>query len=99
MIQLDLDREGLSRTGTEIAVSDWMTVDQKMVDEFAEATDDPQWIHIDPVRAARETPFGGTIAHGLLTLSLLPKLIHSTLSIEPRRTVSSTWNRTGTAPW
>ena len=54
--------------------SDWMTVDQAMLDRFADATLDHQFIHVDPVRAA-ETPFGGTVAHGLLTLSLLPHLM------------------------
>ena len=54
--------------------STWMTVDQAMIDRFADATLDRQFIHVDPVRAA-ETPFGGTVAHGLLTLSLLPHLM------------------------
>ena len=56
--------------GTEVGVSDWITVDQEMIDQFAKTTHDMQWIHIDPERAAAETPFGGTIAHGFLTLSL-----------------------------
>jgi acyl dehydratase len=56
--------------------SEWMTVDQSMIDRFADATLDHQFIHVDPVRAA-ETPFGGTVAHGLLTLSLLPHLMAS----------------------
>jgi acyl dehydratase len=56
--------------GTEIGVSDWIMVDQTMIDAFADATDDHQFIHVDPERA-RETMFGGTIAHGFLTLSLL----------------------------
>ncbi len=58
--------------GQEIGVSDWVTVDQAMIDAFAELTGDRQWIHIDAERAAREAPTGSTIAHGLLTLSLLP---------------------------
>ena len=58
--------------GTE-HVSDWVDVTQAMIDRFAEATGDDQFIHVDPVRAA-ETPFGGTIAHGFLTLSLMPML-------------------------
>lgn len=58
--------------GQEIGVSDWMTVDQPMIDAFAELTGDRQWIHTDVDRAAREVPGGSTIAHGLLTLSLLP---------------------------
>lgn len=57
--------------GQEIGLSDWITVDQSMIDTFAEATNDHQFIHVDPQRAAAETPFGGTIAHGFLTLSLL----------------------------
>ncbi|VWX50282.1 MaoC family dehydratase [Novosphingobium sp. 9U] len=56
--------------------SDWMIIDQPLIDRFADATLDHQFIHIDPVRAA-ETPFGGTIAHGLLTLSLLPHLLET----------------------
>jgi len=56
--------------GTELGVSEWMDVPQSRIDKFADATDDHQFIHVDPVRAA-ETPFGGTIAHGFLTLSML----------------------------
>ena len=59
--------------GQEIGVSDWVVVDQENIDLFAEATGDHQFIHVDPERAAR-TPFGGTIAHGFLTLSLFPRL-------------------------
>ncbi|WP_420606249.1 MaoC family dehydratase [Novosphingopyxis sp.] len=61
------------RIGEELGVSDWVTVDQAMIDTFAEATGDHQFIHVDPERA-KLTPFGGTIAHGFLTLSLLPRL-------------------------
>ncbi|MEM9104851.1 MAG: MaoC family dehydratase [Pseudomonadota bacterium] len=63
----DLD----SLVGTELGVSEWITVDQKMIDLFADATHDHQFIHVDPDRARAETPFGGTIAHGFLSLSLL----------------------------
>ncbi|WP_298089830.1 MaoC family dehydratase [uncultured Sphingomonas sp.] len=63
------------RIGTE-TVSDWITVTQAMIDRFAEATGDYQFIHVDPVLAA-QTPFGGTIAHGFLTLSLMPQLAAS----------------------
>ena len=56
--------------GDEFGPSDWLEITQERIDRFAEATDDPQWIHVDPVRAA-EGPFGATIAHGFLTLSLL----------------------------
>lgn len=65
--------------GTEIGRSDWRTVSQEMIDLFADATDDHQWIHLDPERAARETPFGGTIAHGFLTLSMLSTLAFEAL--------------------
>ena len=57
--------------GTEIGVSEWREVTQEIIDKFADATDDHQFIHVDPERAMREAPFGGTIAHGFLTLSLL----------------------------
>ncbi|NBX54910.1 MAG: MaoC family dehydratase [Betaproteobacteria bacterium] len=57
--------------GREAFVTDWVLIDQKRIDLFALATDDPQWIHVDPVRSAQESPFGCTIAHGFLTLSLL----------------------------
>ena len=56
--------------GTEVGVSNWIRVDQPMIDQFATVTQDEQWIHVDPARAAAETPFGSTIAHGFLTLSL-----------------------------
>ncbi|MBY0533224.1 MAG: MaoC family dehydratase [Xanthobacteraceae bacterium] len=59
------------RIGTVLGQSSWITVDQKMIDGFAEVTNDHQWIHVDPERAKKETPFGGTIAHGYLSLSLL----------------------------
>ncbi|MBB5686033.1 MaoC/PaaZ C-terminal domain-containing protein [Sphingobium boeckii] len=59
--------------GSEIGVSDWVTITQAMIDTFADATGDHQFIHVDPERA-KLTPFGGTIAHGFLTLSLMPQL-------------------------
>jgi acyl dehydratase len=62
-----------ARAGGEIGVSDWILVDQARIDAFAEITEDRQFIHVDPVAAAR-TPFGGTIAHGFLTLSLLSRM-------------------------
>jgi acyl dehydratase len=61
--------------GKEVAVSEWMTISQERVNQFAHATDDLQWIHVDVERAQRESPFGATIAHGYLTLALLPKFI------------------------
>ena len=62
-----------ARIGQEVGVSDWCLVDQEMIDRFADLTDDHQWIHVDREAAAR-APFGGTIAHGFLVLSLLAKL-------------------------
>lgn len=59
--------------GQEVGVSDWMTIDQERINKFAESTEDFQWIHVDADRAAKG-PFGKTIAHGFLTLSLIPKL-------------------------
>src|SRR5260370_8126671 len=61
-------------TGQEAGASDWVTVTQAMIDQYADLTDDHQWIHVDVERAKRETPFGSTIAHGFLTVSLLPRL-------------------------
>ena len=62
-----------ARTGTEVGVSSWLSIDQARIDEFADATDDHQFIHVDP-EAAAKTQFGGTIAHGFLTLSLLSRM-------------------------
>jgi len=62
---------------SEIAVGDWLTIDQARIDAFAAATGDSQWIHVDPERARRESPYGTTVAHGFLTLSLLPFLTGS----------------------
>jgi acyl dehydratase len=67
--------------GQEIGTSQWLQVDQARIDRFAEATGDRQWIHVDPVRAAAG-PFGTTIAHGYLTLSLLPELFASGFAID-----------------
>ena len=64
----------LAKVGHEIGVSEWITVDQDMINAFADTTLDHQFIHIDPERAKAETPFGGTIAHGFLVLSLMAKM-------------------------
>lgn len=69
--------------GTEVGVSSWVTVDQKMIDEFAVTTRDEQWIHVDPERAAKETLFGGTIAHGFLTLSLASSFVYECFPVLP----------------
>ncbi|HMG32812.1 MAG TPA: MaoC family dehydratase [Blastocatellia bacterium] len=69
-------------TGEEVAVSDWFEVSQQRINDFADATEDHQWIHIDVERAKKETPFGSTIAHGFLTLSLLPVLAARAFKVE-----------------
>ena len=73
-----------SRVGQEVAVSPWMQITQERIDTFARAIDDFQWIHVDRERA-KSSPFGGTIAHGFLTLSLLSHLIERTFSFSDRR--------------
>jgi acyl dehydratase len=70
--------------GQQVATSDWIAVTQKQIDLFAEATGDHQWIHIDPERAAAG-PFGATIAHGFLTLSLLPKFFETAIEVRNTR--------------
>ena len=70
--------------GQELGVSEWVSVDQKRIDQFAEATGDHQWIHIDPVRAAAG-PFKTTVAHGFLTLSLLPEMSASAFEVRGTR--------------
>jgi len=67
--------------GEELGTSDWFEVTQERVDQFADATDDHQWIHVDRERAA-QGPFGGTIAHGYMTVSLIPALSQSIFSVE-----------------
>ena len=68
--------------GQEVACSDWLSVDQARIQRFADATGDQQWIHTDPERARLESPYKTTIAHGYLTLSLLPHLLDSCLRID-----------------
>ena len=68
--------------GEEVGLSDWAVVDQHRIDQFAEATADYQWIHVDTERAAREMPAGKTIAHGYLTLALIPALTENFLEFE-----------------
>jgi acyl dehydratase len=70
-----------SLVGQEVAVSDWLEITQERIDRFADATDDRQWIHVDPARAATHSPFRTTIAHGFLTLSLVSLLARKTLTI------------------
>ena len=70
-----------SLAGQEVGVSDWMPVTQEMINRFAEVSGDHQWIHVDVERARRETPFGSTIAHGFLTVSLLSELSRRTVEV------------------
>ena len=77
-------RELKDRVGQEVAVSPWVEVSQQRIDTFAKAIEDFQWIHVDPARA-KDSPFGGTIAHGFLTLSLLSRLSEMTFSFSDRR--------------
>jgi acyl dehydratase len=74
-----------SLIGQEVAVTDWFIVSQERVNQFADATGDHQWIHLDVERARKETPYGGTIAHGFLTLSLLPLVMQSAVSMAPSK--------------
>jgi acyl dehydratase len=78
---IDALKRALAAGDTALGVSDWVTVDQAMIDRFAEATGDFQWIHVDVARA-QASPFGTTIAHGWLTLSLLARLSNETYRIE-----------------
>ena len=80
--------------GSELAVSDWFTISQKRIDKFAEATGDDQWIHVDAERAARESPYHATIAHGFLTLSLIGTLLGDAMTLDDvRMTVNYGSNR------
>lgn len=74
----------LDHVGEEIGVSGWVDIDQAKIDAFADATGDHQWIHVDTERAAREMPNGKTIAHGYLTLALLPQMITQSYTITKR---------------
>ena len=78
MLTLDV-RTLRDRVGEEIAVGDWFEITQERINQFADATGDHQWIHVDPARAATDSPFRTTIAHGFLTLSLLSTLIREAI--------------------
>src|SRR6476661_4389364 len=81
MLTITGPEELKSKIGEELGVSDWYEVTQERINAFAEATEDFQWIHVEPERA-RETPFGGTIAHGLFTLSLGPKFSYELFTLD-----------------
>lgn len=81
--------------GREIATTNWLTVTQERIQQFAEATSDRQWIHVDPERAQRESPYSATIAHGFLTLSLMSHFLKEAIQLpkEVRRTINYGVNR------
>lgn len=74
--------EAFEAVGQELGVSDWTDIDQERIDAFADVTGDHQWIHVDPDRASAESPYGATIAHGFLTLSLIPALSKANYRVE-----------------
>jgi acyl dehydratase len=80
MRHFDTLNELIDHVGTEVAISDWLVIDQSRIDRFADATGDHAWIHVDPARAATG-PFGAPVAHGFLTLSLIPLFAASALHI------------------
>jgi acyl dehydratase len=82
MIIIHNHAEFESYLGNELGTSDWHTIDQQQINQFADATLDHQWIHTDPERAKSEGPFGGTIAHGYLTVSLLPYFWHQIADVQ-----------------
>ena len=84
MFELETPQDLLQHIGKQLGPSDWMIVDQKMIDKFAEATGDHQWIHVDVERAKKEMPGGKTIAHGYLTLSLVPRLAATLTKVKKR---------------
>src|SRR5258706_9893515 len=83
-LKVEYPKDLLKLVGKELGTSEWMTVDQAMIDKFAEATGDHQWIHVDVERAKREMPGGKTIAHGYLTLSLVPRMAAGLLEVTKR---------------
>ena len=84
MFEIETPKDLLQHVGRELGPSDWLTVDQAMIDKFAEATGDHQWIHVDVERARKEMPDGKTIAHGYLTLSLVPRLAATLMRVKKR---------------
>jgi len=84
MLTVETPKDLLQHVGRELGPSAWIVVDQAMIDRFADATGDHQWIHVDVERARREMPGGKTIAHGYLTLSLIPRMAATLLEITRR---------------
>src|SRR5207249_3937425 len=84
-LKVEYPKDLLKLVGRELGPSEWMTVDQSMIDKFAEATGDHQWIHVDVERAKREMPGGKTIAHGYLTLALVPRMAQTLVKVTGRK--------------
>jgi acyl dehydratase len=85
MLTVEFPKDLKQHVGTVLGPSEWVTVDQAMIDKFADATGDHQWIHVDVERARRDMPGGKTIAHGYLTLSLVPRLAATLMRVQKRR--------------
>jgi acyl dehydratase len=83
-LTVEYPKDLAQHVGKELGPSEWITVDQAMIDKFAEATGDHQWIHVDVERAKKEMPGGKTIAHGYLTLSLVPRLASTLVKVSKR---------------
>src|SRR5260370_6362311 len=83
-LKVEYPKDLLKLVGRELGPSEWVTVDQAIIDKFADATGDHQWIHVDVERAKREMPGGKTIAHGYLTLSLVPRLASTLYHVRKR---------------
>src|SRR5262249_32663635 len=92
MTEIDFTTLG-DRIGHEVAVSPWLDMTQERIDAFAEATEDRQWIHVDPVKAATQSPFKATIAHGFLTLSLVSILLRSAMTFNAKMAINYGVNR------
>jgi len=84
-LQLQSPRDLRDKIGQEVVVSDWLEISQERIDQFAEVTDDRQWIHIDVERARRDSPYHSTVAHGFLTVSMLSRLLNDSLKFSTVR--------------
>ncbi len=84
-LELKSLRDLRDRIGQEIVVSEWLEITQERINHFADATDDHQWIHVDAGRARRESPFQSTVAHGFLTVSMLSRLLNSSIKFGTAR--------------
>ncbi|HET7876921.1 MAG TPA: MaoC family dehydratase [Methylomirabilota bacterium] len=94
MLKVETPKDLLRHVGGELGHSEWLAVTQEMIDKFADATGDHQWIHVDVERAKREMPGGKTIAHGFLTLSLIPRLRGALMTVEKfRRSINYGCNK------